>query len=492
MILRLLRKYWGCPPLIIALMLLIGVYLTQRNTELRLRYIPCLILVWLLICTMTIFALWLVLAIRKRHQRKGIYIETGHITFTTVLAFFLCIVGGIITRFCLQTEQETVKYDIHMVACTQSLLTKNIYYYEYINPFFCGRYLGSEYYADWGITGTSTRKRDEFNRLIADCEAGRIDIVLTKSISRFARNTVDLLETVRHLKDLGIEVRFEKENINSFSEDGELMLSLLASFAQEESRSISENSKWGIRRRFQSGEIGVANKHLLGYQYDEERKQYIIIPEEAESVRWMFQMYIDGLSLRDIADNLNNAGIRSVLGNKFQEASVRQLIFNEVYAGDIRRQKCYMADPLKKNKVPNRGELPQYYMADCHEAIIDRETYARVQAEMERRAALVNPTYCFTKKIRCGVCGNTYHRVNSAGKWVYWYCVGKKYGYKGVDCHSVNFADYQLRQISEHILGLAEFDEAVFETEIEGITVLEDGSLTFHFYGGRTETWQRV
>ena len=460
-------------------------------------------------------------------------------------------------------------------------------------------------YADWGITGTSTRKRDEFNRLIADCEAGRIDIVLTKSISRFARNTVDLLETVRHLKNLGIEVRFEKENINSFSEDGELMLSLLASFAQEESRSISENSKWGIRRRFQSGEIGVANKHLLGYQYDEERKQYIIIPEEAESVRWMFQMYIDGLSLRDIADNLNNAGIRSVLGNKFQEASVRQLIFNEVYAGDIRRQKCYMADPLKKNKMPNRGELPQYYMADCHEAIIDRETYARVQAEMERRAALVNPTYCFTKKIRCGVCGNaftrkkgiqsgktyvhwicrskkevgmtcssvnfseeelmrisarvlgldsfdegvfndkvreitvrmdgnlefnladgetkvwenlhinltrhkatitdcfqgkircsacgnTYHRVNSAGKWVYWYCVGKKYGYKGVDCHSVNFADYQLRQISAHILGLAEFDEAVFEAEIEGITVLEDGSLTFHFYGGRTETWQRV
>lgn len=460
-------------------------------------------------------------------------------------------------------------------------------------------------YADFGITGTNTSKRNEFNRLIADCEAGRIDIVLTKSISRFARNTVDLLETVRHLKDLGIEVRFEKENINSFSEDGELMLSLLASFAQEESRSISENCKWGIRRRFQSGEIGVANKHLLGYQYDEERKQYTIIPEEAKSVRWMFQMYIDGLSLREIADNLNSAGVRSVLGNEFQEGSVRQLIFNEVYTGDIRRQKCYMADPLKKNKVPNRGELPQYYMADCHEAIIDRETYAKVQAEMERRAALVNPTYCFTKKIRCGVCGNnftrkkdaqrgktyvhwicrtkketgmtctsenfsedelkrisarvlgldsfdeetfnaavkmitvcgngnlefqmndggtrvwenlhinltrhkatvtdcfqgkircafcgnTYHRVNGANRWVYWYCVGKKYGYKGVTCHSVNFADYQLRQISAHILGLAEFDEAFFDAEIERITVLEDGSLTFHFYEGRTETWQRV
>lgn len=166
--------------------------------------------------------------------------------------------------------------------------------------------------------------------MLADCEAGKIDIILTKSISRFARNTVDLLETVRHLKSLGIEVRFEKEHINSLSEDGELMLSLLASFAQEESRSISENCKWGIRKRFQSGEIGVANKHILGYRYDEELKKYVIIPEEAEAVRWMFQMYIDGISLRLIAENMNQAGIRTTLGNEFQEASVRQLIFNEV------------------------------------------------------------------------------------------------------------------------------------------------------------------
>ena len=148
-------------------------------------------------------------------------------------------------------------------------------------------------YVDCGITGTLTYKRDEFKRMLTDCEAGKIDIILTKSISRFARNTVDLLETVRHLKSIGVEVRFEKEGIHSFSEDGELMLSLLASFAQEESRSISENVKWGIHKRFKSGEIGVANKHILGYQYDEEQKKYIIIPEEAESVRWMFQMYID-------------------------------------------------------------------------------------------------------------------------------------------------------------------------------------------------------
>ena len=129
-------------------------------------------------------------------------------------------------------------------------------------------------YADYGISGTGMRDRDEFNRMLADCEAGRIDIILTKSIQRFARNTVDLLNTVRHLKELGIEVRFEKENINSMSGDGELMLSILASFAQEESRSISENSKWGIRKRFQSGEIGAANKHILGYRYDDDPVSY--------------------------------------------------------------------------------------------------------------------------------------------------------------------------------------------------------------------------
>lgn len=157
-------------------------------------------------------------------------------------------------------------------------------------------------YADTGISGLTTEARDEFQ--------GLIDIILCKSISRFARNTVDLLNTVRHLKEIGVEVRFEKEHISSLSEDGELLLTLLASLSQEESRSISENVKWGIRKRFQSGEIGTANKHMFGYQFDEKRQQYIIIPEEAEIVRWMFQMYIDGVSLRIMADHLNKAGCR--------------------------------------------------------------------------------------------------------------------------------------------------------------------------------------
>lgn len=341
-------------------------------------------------------------------------------------------------------------------------------------------------YADCGISGTDISKRDEFIRMLADCESGKIDIILCKSISRFARNTVDLLETVRHLKELGIEVRFEKEHINSLSEDGELMLSLLASFAQEESRSISENCKWGIRKRFQSGEIGVANKRLLGYRYDEEQEKYIIIPEEAEAVRWMFQMYIDGISLRCIAESMNKAGIRSVLGNEFQEGSVRQLIFNEVYAGDIRRQKCYMADPITKTKVKNNGELPQYYMADCHEAIIDRETYAKVQAEMQRRAAMQNPTYPFTRKIKCGACGMFFTRriCRNDAKW---FCRSKKE--VGMSCKSHNYLESELYKIFAEMLGTDTFDNKVFETLVKEIISMPDGSLEVKFFDGTTKIW---
>ena len=346
-------------------------------------------------------------------------------------------------------------------------------------------------YADMGISGTDTSKRGEFLRMLADCEEGKIDIILTKSISRFARNTVDLLETVRHLKDLGIEVRFEKEHIHSLSEDGELMLTLLASFAQEESRSISENVKWGVRKRFQSGEIGAANKHILGYRYDDGLRRYVIIPEEAEAVRWMFQMYIDGVPLRGIAGSMNSAGIRTTLGNDFQEASVRQLIFNEVYAGDIRRQKCYMADPITKTKVKNCGELPQYYMADCHEAIIDHETYAKVQAEMERRAGLVNPTYPFTGKIKCGICGQSFTRRKGTTKgkeYVSWFCRAKKEA--GMTCTSRNYSEQNLMEICAKLMGTDSFDGTAFESSVRLISALPDGSLEVQFFDGQIKRWE--
>ena len=295
-------------------------------------------------------------------------------------------------------------------------------------------------YADMGISGTDTSKRGEFLRMLADCEEGKIDIILTKSISRFARNTVDLLETVRHLKDLG---------------------------------------------------IGAANKHILGYRYDDELRKYVIIPEEAESVRWMFQMYIDGVSLREIAGSMNRAGIRTTLGNDFQEASVRQLIFNEVYVGDIRRQKCYMADPITKTKVKNCGELPQYYMADCHEAIIDRETYAKVQAEMERRAGLVNPTYPFTGKIKCGICGQSFTRRKGTTKgkeYVSWFCRAKKE--VGMTCTSRNYSEQNLMEICAKLMGTDSFDGTAFESSVRIISALPDGSLEVQFFDGQIKRWE--
>ena len=204
-------------------------------------------------------------------------------------------------------------------------------------------------------------------------------------------------------------------------------------------------------------------------------------------------MYIDGLSFRVIAENLTKAGIRTTLGNKFQEASVRKLILNEVYAGDIRRQKCYVSDPIRKIKLPNRGELPQYYMTDCHEAIIDRETYAKVKAEMERRVGLINPTYCFSGKIRCGICGANYTRKKGKVRdrtYVHWICRSKKE--TGTTCTNVNFSEETLKRISAQVTGTPEFDEKTFEKIIQKIAVQENGDLQFEFYGGRTETWQRT
>ena len=339
-------------------------------------------------------------------------------------------------------------------------------------------------FADSGISGTRMEHRTEFQKLMQECENGNVDLILCKSISRFARNTVDLLNTVRHLKEIGVEVRFEKENISTFSGDGELLLSLLASFAQEESRSISENVKWGIRKRFQDGTIGTANKHILGYRYDAQQDKYVIVPEEAETVRWMFQMYLNGVSLRNIAENMNNAGCRSTLGNEFSEGSVRQLIFNEIYAGDLLRQKSVTTDPISKVKVKNNGELPQYLFTDCHEAILDRETYAMVQAEMERRAAMLNPVYFFTGKIRCEICGNIYTRKkqNKNGRtYTHWICRSKKE--KDVTCTSVNFREDELITACMDTVG-EDYEERIIE-----MCVSPTGDIHFTLTGGEKLTW---
>ena len=274
-------------------------------------------------------------------------------------------------------------------------------------------------YADNGITGTKAEAREEFNRMIADCEAGKIDIVLTKSISRFARNTVDLLNTVRRLKELGVSVQFEKERIDSLTEDGELMLTLLASFAQEEIRSLSDNVKWGTRKRF---EKGIPNGRFQIYGYRWEGDHLVIHEEEAKIVRLIYDNYMNGLSAETTEKQLAEMGVKSYKGQHFGNTSIRQILGNITYTGNLLFQKEYVADPISKKSRINRGELPQYFVENTHEAIIPMEVYQAVQAEKARRrelGALANwsiNTSCFTSKIKCGRCGKSYQRSNRKGR----------------------------------------------------------------------------
>ena len=240
-------------------------------------------------------------------------------------------------------------------------------------------------FADYGISGTGTKKREEFNRMLAECEAGNIDIILTKSIQRFARNTVDLLNTVRHLKDLGIEVRFEKENINSLSGDGELMLSILASFAQEESRSISENVKWGTIKRFKQG-IPNGKFSIFGYEWQDDK--LVIVPEEAEIIRWMYAEYMKGASRIEIGRALMDRGIYTRQGKPWVDSNVKVILTNITYTGNMLFQKEYCEDPITKHRRKNYGEMPQYFVEDTHEAIIPMDEWQAVQAEFKRRRDL--------------------------------------------------------------------------------------------------------
>lgn len=240
-------------------------------------------------------------------------------------------------------------------------------------------------YADRGISGTKIGKREAFQELMDECEKGGIDIILCKSISRFARNTVDLLQSVRYLKELGVEVCFEREQLSTFSKEGELMLTILASFSQEESRSISENVKWGMRRKYVSGDATPWNKHVFGYRFDDTLKRYIPIPDEADAVREIFSMYLNGKSFRQIADNMNKKGIKTTNGCYFDKGTIGRIIGNEIYTGNILWQKKFVENHLTKIKKQNTGELPMYVYHNCHEAVIEYDAFEKAKEIREER-----------------------------------------------------------------------------------------------------------
>ena len=349
-------------------------------------------------------------------------------------------------------------------------------------------------YADNGISGTETAKRLEFTRMLSDCEAGKIDIVLTKSISRFARNTVDLLAAVRHLKDIGVEVRFEKEHINSMSGDGELMLTILASFAQEESRSISENVKWGTRKRFEKG-IPNGKFRIFGYRW--EGDELVIVPEEAEIVKRIFHNFLNGKSRLETEREFAAEGITTREGCRWVDSNIKMVLTNITYTGNLLLQKEYISDPISKHRKKNRGELPQYYVEDTHPAIIDKATFDYVQAEMTRRRELGTRankslnTCCFTGKIKCPYCGVSYMHNNRTdrGGLEFWNCGSKKKKKVGSGCPVGGTINHEnMVKVCAEVLGLDEFDEDFFLKKVDRIEVPKRYTLEFHMKNGEIIT----
>jgi DNA invertase Pin-like site-specific DNA recombinase len=293
-----------------------------------------------------------------------------------------------------------------------------------------------EVYADDGISGTNTAKRDEFNHMIADCEAGKIDLILTKSISRFSRNTVDCLKYTRKLKALNIAVFFEKENINTLDSKGEVLLTIMASLAQQESESLSANVRMGIQFRNQQGKVQINHNWFLGYTKDADGN-LVIDPEQAEIVRRIYREYLEGASFLQIKRSLEADGIPNGAGHlKWHESNIQQILTNEKYIGDALLQKTYTVSVLDKKRAANNGEMPKYYVEGSHEAIIDKDVFMKVKSEIARRANL-NPDgkrrvysskYALSGMVFCGHCGDIYRRVkwnNRGCKSTVWRCVGR-------------------------------------------------------------------
>ena len=328
-------------------------------------------------------------------------------------------------------------------------------------------------YTDEGISATNTKRREGFNRMVQDALNGKIDLIVTKSVSRFARNTVDSLTTVRKLKDAGVEVYFEKENIWTLDSKGELLITIMSSLAQEESRSISENVTWGQRKRFADGKVSIPYGHFLGYRKGADGLPEVV-PEEAEIVRSIYRMYMEGKSSNAIATYLTKQNIPSPAGKpSWQRCTVESILRNEKYKGAALLQKKFTVDFLQKKMKVNEGEVPQYYVEHSHEAIITPAEWDRVQAELARRKSSTKRTISsspFSCKIICGDCGETFtpkvwHSTSKYRRTI-WRCRAKYE--KGEHCTTPHIYESDLKQ---------HFITALSQLLTDRTALLEDGRL---------------
>ena len=347
-------------------------------------------------------------------------------------------------------------------------------------------------YADDGISGTNTKKREDFNRMIEDCNTGKIDMIITKSISRFARNTLDCLRYIRELKDKNIPVFFEKENINTMDSKGEVLLTIMASLAQQESQSLSQNVKLGFQFRYQNGEMTINHNRFMGYTKDKDGN-LVVNENEAVIVRRIYREYLEGQSLIQIARGLEADGILTGAGKeRWRPETVKKMLSNEKYIGDALLQKTYTVDFLTKKRVKNEGHVPQYYVENSHEGIIPKDLFMQVQEEMIRRANMragkkrrvYSSKYALSSLVFCSKCGDIYRRIawNNRGKHsIVWRCCGRVQGGPAA-CDAETILENELHMMTVKAFNMLHINNESMRTvlmaNIEEVINLPDDSLT--------------
>jgi site-specific DNA recombinase len=366
-------------------------------------------------------------------------------------------------------------------AMLHSLSSQVSYFSKMIQSHESWKYVGV--YSDEGMTGTKSNRKG-FIKMIEDAKAGKIDVIVTKSLSRFARNTVDCLKTIREMKAINVDIFFEEQNIHTLSSNGEFLISLLAGYAQEESRQCSENTLWRVRKNFKEGKP-YGGSSMLGYKL--EKGRFTVVTEEAEIVRKIFDLYLAGNGFCKIARTLTNEGIKSYTGKAWNKSTLGEIISNVTYTGNLHLQKTYRENHMTKKTIKNKGEKPLYIVEGNHEPIISQEIFDKAQeirkAKSVGKSGKRNgPAYPFTGLIYCGECGHLFkHKVTKY--YESWCCsqydeLGKAY------CASKKIRDDVLRKACAEALSIDSFDETIFKENIRRIDAFNGNRLVFHFING--------